>query len=154
MSPRRNVGLDVDRRPTAMILKAILGYGWSYTAFGVVPLPGSLAAGPQFFGQLAAIVVFGGCVVSIIGLIYGYLVDLFDGLAVEAFGLVGLGLGAAMYAYALTGVADVEQARPACFTSLAIAGYASVQYVLIFLHRRRDPREKAKPHPTGAPDGG
>ena len=97
--------------------------------------------------------VFGGCAVSIVGLIYGYFVDLLDGLAVEAFGLIGIALGAGMYAYALTTVDDFNQARPACFTSLAVTGYAVVQYVLILLHRRRSRRKKATPAPSGAVGG-
>lgn len=145
MSPSRNAAprLDVDRRPTALVLKSIIAFGWSSTAFGASPLPGSLADGPPLFGQLAAICVFAGCAVSVIGLLWGYLIDLLDGLVIEAAGLFALFLGAGMYAYALTTVDNFDQARPACFLSAGIACFAFVQYVLIWVHRRRAKKETA-----------
>lgn len=133
---------DVDRRPTAITLKALLGLGWSPVAFGIIPLPGSLRDGPDIYGQISAVTVVAGCAVSIVGLILGMRNRQPEGLNAEALGLAGVFLGCVMYAIALASVPRPRDAVLAIGITVAVAGFAGVQRWMI---RRKLKRDKLAP---------
>lgn len=140
---------DVDRRPTAITLKSLLGLIWTPSALGLVPLPGSLRSGPDLYGVIASVVVVAGCFLSVIGLIWGTKRDEAEGLNVEALGLAGIFLGCGMYAFALATVPRLSDAVLALGICVAVMGFAGVQRVLI---RRHLKRRKQPPVVAGADD--
>jgi hypothetical protein len=131
----------VDRRPTAIAFKLLMAVLLTGTALGWTPLPESLDAISAVLGRLAALIWWAGCLVSFLGLAWGLFLDVRDGLAIEAFGLLGIALGAAMYAYALTQVVPFRWLPFAM--AVGLCGFAVTQYTVIWYHRRKHP----PPHP-------
>lgn len=128
---------DVDRRPTAITLKSLLGLIWTPSALGLVALPGSLRNGPDLYGVIASVIVVVGCAVSVIGLVWGMRRNQAAGLNVEALGLTGVFLGCGMYAFALATVPRFSDAILAFGVCVALVGFSGVQRWLIRRHLKR-----------------
>jgi hypothetical protein len=86
------------RDPRAVVLFGVLSISTIGTALGTVPLPGSLAAAPDLYGQTAAIALCLGSAAAAVGIL---LPNRMDGLVIEQVGHVIAGLGAVLYALAL-----------------------------------------------------
>ena len=127
--------VDVNRRPTAVVYKAVLGVLWTPTALGLVRLPGSLANGPDMYGRICAAAVVIGCFVSLVGLLWPR--SRLTGLTIEQVGLVAIGGGCTMYFVALLGVDRPTEALPAMAFVAAFAIGAAVQFFLIVRFRSR-----------------
>lgn len=103
--------MSIDRRPTAVCYKAFLGICSIPTALGFLPLPGSLADGPDVYGRTAAIAICFGCAISLLGLLWPIrskgrhcLDQNLTGITIEQVGLVFISVGCGLYAGALLGV--------------------------------------------------
>jgi hypothetical protein len=128
---------DVDRRPTAIALKGLLGISSTGAAWGIDALPGALQQAGDM-GQIAASIVWLGCAISIVGLVMGLKGRVITGLAVEQFGLTFLGAGTALCAYALW-QAPIKLGDPSLFIGMCVGltGFCMVQWWLINRHRKR-----------------
>jgi hypothetical protein len=110
---------DVNRLPTALVYKFWLFLGTTPYLFGWYELPPSLASGPRLFGLTAVIVLWAGATISLVGLLWPWLVRIrlphrppseratrsatkLNSVVIEAVGLVGIGAGLGLYAIALT----------------------------------------------------
>lgn len=126
---------DVNRRPTAITYKALIGLMWTPTMLGLVPMPGSLANSPRGYAQVCATAVVVGCVISLIGLLWTR--SRLTGLTIEQVGLVSIGGGCTMYFVALFSVPNWTAALPAMGLTAAFAVGAAVQFFLIWRFRKR-----------------
>jgi hypothetical protein len=126
---------DVNRRPTAITYKALIGLMWMPTALGLVPLPGSLENTPGIYGQTCAAAVVIGCIISLVGLVWPR--SRLTGLTVEQVGLVSIGGGCTLYFVALFGVPRLTDALPAMGFAVAFAVASVVQFILIWRFRHR-----------------
>lgn len=120
------------RNEMEVALLGVMAASSTGTALGIVPLPGSLGAAPSIYGQSAAIILWLGCIIAVIGVFWR---DRLDGLVVEQFGLVGVMVGATMYAGALVTV-NWLNAVLAIGMSLGVAVAAGVRYWSIYRYRR------------------
>jgi hypothetical protein len=120
---------DVNRLPTALVYKFWLFLGTTPYLFGWYELPPSLANGPRLFGIVAVAVLWIGAVISLVGLLWPWLVRIrlphrppseaatrsatkLNSVVIEAVGLVGIGAGLGLYGVALA-TAVVGQAATA-----------------------------------------
>lgn len=126
---------DVNRRPTAITLKAFLLLATTPTALGLVPLPGSLETGPNIFGQTTAAVAWLGCLVSLVGLLWRGRKS--DSLYIEQAGLTLISVGYGLYAVALCGVSRFSDAALAFGLSAGLALACVVQNWFIGRFRRQ-----------------
>lgn len=126
---------DVNRRPTAITYKALIGLMWTPTALGLVPMPGSLANSPRLYAQVCAVAVVVGCLISLVGLLW--LRSRLTGLTIEQVGLVLIAFGCTMYFVALLSVPNASAALPAMGLTAAFAVGAAVQFFLISRFRRQ-----------------
>ena len=126
---------DVNRRPTAITLKAFLLIATTPVAFGFVPLPGSLENGPSIFGQTTALAAWLGCLVSLVGLLWPWRKS--DALYIEQAGLTLMSIGYGLYAVALLGVDQPANASFAFGLSGGLCLACIVQNVVIGRFRRR-----------------
>jgi hypothetical protein len=169
---------DVNRLPTALAYKFWLFLGSTPYLFGWFKLPPSLASGPQVFGAAAVLVLWLGVVISIVGLLWPWLVRIrlphrppseratrsatkLNSVVIEAVGLVGVGSGLGLYAVALatavlTGAPSAEgvPSEPGdiwlAFT--LCAGFATSAVFQIREHIRYR-REHLLPPPQGVHSG-
>lgn len=77
---------------------ATMAVSTSRTAFGLLPLPGSLKNSVDGFGQFTAVLIFAGALLCVIGILWRHRDD---GLVIEQFGLAVVGPGCLLYALAL-----------------------------------------------------
>lgn len=131
---RGDPGGDVNRRPTAIALKGFLLLATTPVALGLVPLPGSLEAGPGVFGQTAAVTAWLGCLVSLIGLLWRG--RLSTSLYIEQAGLTMISVGYALYAVALFTVPKFPDALMAFGLSGGLACAGAVQNWFISRYRK------------------
>ena len=87
-----------ERNAMEIVFKAVLCAVTFPTAFGLQPLPASLAAAPPVFGKGAVIILCLGCFVSLLGIAWPVRDD---GLLIQQTGLLGVMVGATLYAAAL-----------------------------------------------------
>ena len=100
-----------ERNAMEIVFKAVLALTTFPTAFGLQPLPNSLASAPPVFGKGAVILLCLGCVVSLLGITWP---ARDDGLIIQQTGLLGVAAGSICYAAALAMSATT-------FSSAAIA---------------------------------
>lgn len=87
-----------DRNAMEIVFKAVLCAVTFPAAFGLQPLPNSLATAPPVFGKGAVIVLCIGCFVSLLGIAWPVRDD---GLLIQQTGLLGVMVGSTLYAAAL-----------------------------------------------------
>lgn len=128
---------DIDRRPAAVALKSMLLISSTAPALGLVPLPGSLQDTPGIYGQTAAGGIWLGCLISIVGILWGWRRDHLDGLVIEQVGLAFIGVGCLLYGVALTTVDHPSEAAIAIGLCVGITAFCTTQYIGIRRFRKR-----------------
>lgn len=122
------------RNEMEVALLAVMAASSTGTAIGLIPLPGSLEDGPSVFGQTAAVTLWAGCLIGLLGIAWR---DRLDGLVIEQLGMVGVTVGGILYAVALiTAAGPWTNAILAIGMSLGVAVAAGVRYWGIYRYLR------------------
>lgn len=124
------------RNPMELCIFAVLAASSSKTALHLAPLPGSMSPSGGF-GRFAAITLFAGCLLGIVGIAWR---NRSDGVVMEQFGCALAGFGCLFYAGALVGLGQYPQTAFGIGMACGIAVFCWFRYFQIDRWIRRHRR--------------